>query len=755
LHAELMRDSGRFVIAGREADLSSGYSLDISDNTLNKTLGTAIPDFHQFMSVSMGLSRSTGNHGIHVELGPPANCPPDSKEAFHIKVDETGTMVMARDADGIRRGLFYLQDEMLLRRAPLLPLGSTFRWAQIEDRIIHSPVAPYRWLSGWELEQNKIFYPDEYLNKIAHAGMNGIWVTGLFNRLLASRVLPELGPPTHRLDKLKRLVKRAQRYGIKVYLFCIEPRAVPRDHPVFAAHQEIRGAYGYGEQSLCVSTPLVQEYIREMMRELFRAVPDLGGVINIFNGERATTCWLNEEYVQTCPRCRLRTQADVLSDDLNYFMEGIRQAHSNAKLLAWAYGIRPTDISPFMQRLNKEVAWLDNFDHGTVKVVDGHRIVIDEYSLSTVGPSKAFEDVAIAQVKANRPVYAKIQTGTTYELSSVPYIPVPPVVYDKLAIMHALRIKGSMMTWIIGGYPSNMLKVAGEASFAPLCPREELLERLAALDWGPQNAKTVREVWEHFSETFHLYLSSVPVFYYGPITRCPSYKLHLEKEPDLALPYNWGLTRQRQRQPYEDDVERWMGTRKRVPAWARKAQDGLQRGTDPLTPEDFIRSFRDMAIRWSKGLDRLRPLVHGENAVHLQREYLVAAAIGIQFSSAANVIEFYTLRDRLLTAQKDEENGLINQMLVDVQDDIKLAHEMQNYVEMDSVIGFESEMYGYSYSPALLDEKVKHDSAVVQTLIQWQQTGADKKVLLTKLPAKIRSFHQEKPTWRQWLRWGD
>jgi hypothetical protein len=198
-----------------------------------------------------------------------------------------------------------------------------------------------------------------------------------------------------------------------------------------------------------------------------------------------------------------------------------------------------------------------------------------------------------------------------------------------------------------------------------------------------------------------------------------------------------------------------MGTRKRVPAWARKAQDGLQRGTDPLTPEDFIRSFRDMAIRWSKGLDRLRPLVHGENAVHLQREYLVAAAIGIQFSSAANVIEFYTLRDRLLTAQKDEENGLINQMLVDVQDDIKLAHEMQNYVEMDSVIGFESEMYGYSYSPALLDEKVKHDSAVVQTLIQWQQTGADKKVLLTKLPAKIRSFHQEKPTWRQWLRWGD
>jgi hypothetical protein len=738
LHANLMRDPARVAIIDREVDLSRGYSLEIPERDVATELAMATNDFHRFMSVSMGVNRDMGVYRVRAKIGVPSDCPPDSKEAFRMEIGNTDTVIVARDADGIRRGLFYLQDEMLIRRAPFLPIGSCFRWAQVEDRIIHSPVAPYRWLSGWELEQDKDFYPDEYLNKIAHSGMNGIWVAGLLNRMLVSSVLPELGQDcAHDLEKLKRLVKKAQRYGIKVYLFCIEPRTVPEDHPVFAAHPEIRGAHrpgDYGGQSLCTSTSIVREYIREMMRELFRAVPNLGGVINIFNGERATTCWLNEEYVQTCPRCRLRTQAEVLSEDLNCFMEGIRQANPDAKLLAWGYGIRVADIAQFMQRLNKDVAWLDNFDHGTVKFVNGKRVEINEYSLSTVGPSKAFENVAAEQVEAKRSVYAKIQTGTTYELSSVPYIPLPSVIYDKVAIMHALRIRGSMMTWIIGGYPSTMLKMAGEASFAPLRPREELLERLAAADWGPQNAKVVREVWEHFAETFHLYLSAVPVFYYGPITRCPSYHLHLEKEPDLALPYNWGLTRQRQRQPYEDGVTRWTG---------------------PFTSDDFIQSFRDMAARWREGLDRLRPLIHSSNAGELQRQYTVAAAVAVQLGSAANVIEFYTLRDQLLTARKEDELALVRRMRADVLDDIKLANEMHNYVDADSAIGFESEIYGYSYSPALLREKIMHDSVVSQILTQWEQTGVDRKVLLTKLPSRMLAATREGSTWQQWLRWGD
>ncbi len=50
-------------------------------------------------------------------------------------------------------------------------------------------------------------------------------------------------------------------------------------------------------------------------------------------------------------------------------------------------------------------------------------------------------------------------------------LPVPGVVYDKVAAMRQLRVRGAMMSWIIGGYPSMQLKMAGEASFAPLRSR--------------------------------------------------------------------------------------------------------------------------------------------------------------------------------------------------------------------------------------------------------------------------------------------
>lgn len=731
LHTGLMRDSVRTSILGSEADLSSGYSLEISPRTVARKLAMAREDFHQFMSVSMGVMPNAGGYRVRAEIGSPAECPPGAPEAFHITIHTAGATIVARDSSGVRRALFYLQDEMSIRRAPCLPLGSIFRWAQIEDRIVRSPVAPYRWLSGWELEQDKDFYPDEYLNKIAHAGMNGIWVAGLFSRMLASRVLPELGPPVHRLERLQRLVKKAERYGIKVWLFCIEPRSLPPDHPVFPAHPEIRGARG---ECLCVSTPLVQKYIREMMRELFSSVPDLAGIINIYNGERMTTCWLDETTVQSCPRCRLRTQVEVLSDDLNCFMQGIRQVNSKAKLLAWGYsGNRATDFTPFMQHLDKDIAWLGNFEHENEKVVDGVKVRVEEYSLTSVGPSRSFEHVANTLVQANRDVYAKLQIGTTYELSSVPYVPVPPVVYDKLAVMHALRTRGSMMNWIIGGYPSMMLKVAGEASFAPLLPREELLERVAAGYWGPNNANTVRQAWEIFSEAYNSYLCAIQVFYNGPITRSPAYQLHLEKEPGKALPYNWGLTRERQRQPFEDNVGRWVG---------------------PFTSGQLVKSFREIAFRWQKGLDMLHPLVRLESTTELQRQYLVAAAARVQLSSAANVFEFYTLRDRLLTADKEDERALVQQMIVSVEDDITNAREMLGYVEMDSTIGFQSEIYDYSYSPASLDEKIAHDSAVLERLKFWFKNGVDRTILLSELPSQKLPGNPP-VTWQDWLRWGD
>lgn len=732
LHSRLVRDRARVAAGGKEADLSRGYTLEIQGREIVERLTEAVTDFHSFMTVSMGVGRAQA-YVVRARIAAPDGCPAGAPEAFHLRVGESASEVIAGDAGGIRRALIYLEDEMLARRGPFLPLGAVSRWAAVEDRITRSPVAPYRWLTGWELEHDRDYYPDEYLNKLAHCGMNGIWVAGLLSRMVASKTLPELGPDSHRLDKLKRLTGRAGRYGIQVYLFCIEPRALPPDHPVLAAHPEIRGAEG---RCLCVSSPVVQKYIREVMRELFTEAPDLAGLINIFKGERQTTCWGNEKLVQSCPRCRQRSQGQVLADDLNGFMEGIRQASPTAKLLAWGYsGNQATGFTSFLPYLHRDVIWMGNFEHGGEKTVHGKRVEVQEYSLSSVQPSETFANVAREMIQAGRNVYAKLQIGNTYELSTVPYIPVPQIVYGKLAAMRALRVKGAMMSWIIGGYPSPMLKVAGEASFAPLRPMQEVLACAAAGDWGPRQATRVVEAWDRFSRAFQLYLCAYQVFYFGPITRCPSYQLHLEREAQTAQPYNWGLTRDRVRQPYEDQVSRWLGG---------------------FSADEMIASFREMGAEWTQGLEILEDCLRAQpDAPPLQKQHGVAAAARLQFLSMANVLEFYALRDRLSHADATGRQRMVRRMRALVEDDIALAEQMKRCVALDCTIGWESEIYDYSYSQPLLEDKIRHDRETLNTLARWEEKGVELEVLAAVLPRTAAPPRPGPVTWREWLRWGD
>jgi len=730
LHGAKIRDVSRTIYPG-EADLSKGYRLEIAGRNVARDLAASLEDFRAFLSVAMDLKPAGRGYRLKARIGQPEGAPADAGEAFHADITADGATLTARDSAGLRRALIHLEDEMSIRRAPYLPLGAISRWSVIEDRISRSPVAPYRWLSGWELEQDGDFYPDQYLNKLAHCGMNGIWVAGLLSRLIASRTLPELGPKTHQLERLNRLIGRARQYGINVFLFCVEPRHQPKDHPVFTAHPEIRGALG---QCLCTSTPLVKDYIREMMRELFAAAPQLAGVINIYNGERYTTGVFNEKMAATCPRCRDRRQAEVLAEDLNCFYEGIRQSSKTAKLLAWGYsGNTGTDFRPLMSRLHPEIAWLGNFEHDGEKMVHGRKVGVQEYSLSAIGPSSSFANVASSMVEAGRAVYAKLQMGNSYELSSEPYIPVPGIAYEKLVAARKSGARGSMLSWVIGGYPSAMLKIAGETSFAPVRTKRESLTRLAAAAWGPGEAGRVVEAWNHFAEAFQLYLCAINVFYFGPITRCPAYHLHLGKETRRALPYNWGLTRLRVPQPFEDEVTRWLG---------------------PNSAQELSDSFREMSGIWRKGLALLEASLRTQPGNReLRRQHAVAAAADLQFLSMANAVEFYTLRDTLAGKAPEERRAVVRRLRQVVEDDIALARQMLPLQRTDCLIGFESEIYDYSFSPRLLEAKIAHDERTAKTLAGWERNGVDLAMLAPlPVPAPVPTAPAR---WQDWLRWGD
>ena len=79
---------------------------------------------------------------------------------------------------------------------------------------------------------------------------------------------------------------------------------------------------------------------------------------------------------------------------------------------------------------------------------------------------------------------------------------------------------------------------------------------------------------------------------------------------------------------------------------------------------------------------------------------------------------------------------------------------MKRCVALDCTIGWESEIYDYSYSEPLLEEKIRHDRETLKTLARWEETGVEPDVLATVLPTP--GTQRPGPAgWQEWLHWGD
>ncbi len=714
-HRECCRDAGRRPRDGVEVALAGGIDLRVDAPSLSRQPGLDAlrQDLSQFLGRVMAVPGDP-SVGYRVSFSPADAGSGLGDEDVDITVGPTGAAIRARGLAGLRRGVFLLEDEMLLRRAPILPLGRLQRRQAWRDRITRSPLAPYRWLSGWELDSPVDAYPEGYLQRLAHAGVNGLWVAALLRNLVPSRVLPEFGAPEPRLDRLRELIGRAARYGIRVFVFCIEPRGLPAGHPALRAHPEISSADG----TLCTSVPRVREAFREMTARLFAEAPGLGGLINLFNGERYTTCWSKAGVAAQCPGCQRRTQAEGLAEDLDTFAAGIRDSAPEARLIAWTYmmdgaaqSLRSLPIDPMlevMERSDPAIVWMGNFEHGGRKTVAGREVGVHEYALSYTGPSESFTRLAEAGRRLGRTVYAKLQIGASYEVSSVPHLPVPTVVYDKVAAGRSLGVAGAMLGWVPGGFPSWMHKAAGEAGVEPRPSRDAFLRRLSALAWGEAAAGVAGEAYERCAQAIDAYPIDNRVLYFSPITRAPAYLLNLEHEEGTAKPYNFGLTRSRREQPFENDPARWSGA---------------------FTTAEVIEAFRAVARGFSEASARFAEAVSGLALPEARDDLTLSRALAAQFAAAANAIAFYAARQALLEGPAEDHARHLDVMLAAVRDDLVQAGIAARCQAEHPFVGFHSEMLAYSYSPEALRRQERHLAQTLVTLERWRRDGVERAVL--------------------------
>ena len=200
-----------------ELDLSKGLKV-IDEYGVKGDLATATDDLASFLSDIKLAGGETILRLVRRDCG--------GKEAYRLEVTTEGVALVAGDDDGLRRAIYFFEDRLLGSEAPALAFGATARKPWVRNRITRCFFGPIKRppFNRDELMDDIDYYPDAYLNRLAHEGVNGLWLTIEFRDIAKTSFYTPSPEADKRLAKLRRTVEKCRRYGIGTWIFCIEPR---------------------------------------------------------------------------------------------------------------------------------------------------------------------------------------------------------------------------------------------------------------------------------------------------------------------------------------------------------------------------------------------------------------------------------------------------------------------------------------------------------------------------------------------------
>lgn len=554
--------------------------------------------------------------------------------------------------------------------------------ARLNPRYVYSYFALY----GDPLLNSDIDpFPDGFLERLAEAGMSGVWLQAVLRSLAPSSAFPEFGAGWEtRIRNLNKLIERADKYGVKIYFYLNEPRSMPP--AFFAAHPGIKGTHDPGRTdffSMCTSTLEVREWLAGALGHLFSAAPGLGGIFCITASENLTNCY-SHGHPEFCPRCSKRNGSEVIAEVIETLREGVRRGSATAEVIAWDWGwghdwIRNSaEAAAVVPKISKDVAllsvseWAKPIDRG------GHATKVGEYSISAVGPGpRALRNWSLARANDN-PAFAKVQWSCTWEISAVPYIPVPDLILQHCENLSKAGIKGLMASWTVGGYPSPNFDVAKAFYFSSAPDRDQVLLQVARERYGAAAAAEAVEAWKAFSRAFVEYpMEGGDVVYHVPAQHGPANLLRLR-----PTGYRAGMMLF----PY-DDYKHWVGS---------------------YPVAIFQQQFEQMAAMWQPGLEKFRRVlerVPPERRSAAVKDLSVAETCYVHFQSVANQIHFYRLRAAYEAARPEARPEIASHMAAIAEAEIRLAAHQYAIARRDSEIAFEASNQ-YYYRPLDLVEKV-------------------------------------------------
>ena len=521
-------------------------------------------------------------------------------------------------------------------------------------------------------------FPDGYLNEIFHQDADGIWLYVLLNDLVPSPVFEGMGVGSEaRLQRLRELVNRAAKHGLKVYLYLNEPRA--QFLPFFEKYPEVKGQPEGNAAALCTSTEVVQKHLRGSCEKLFRDVPGLGGVFVITASENLSNCY-SHSHSPTCPLCSKRNSADVIAETIRCMSEGVWAANPKAKFIVWDWSwhsVLGEEVpEQIIQRLPKGVGLMADFERGTHSERGGVPMNVEEYSISNIGPSPRAKIRSEQAKRLGFDFLAKIQLSTTWECGTVPFIPVPNLLARKAQGMRNVGVNGAMATWTIGSYPSPNTEAFAIQNWNPTLPEADVLRRIAAKRYGAESVESAVRGWTKLSDAF---TEEFPFF--------GSYNPPLQHGSSLP----W----------YRKDVPPPFGS-----ATLLNPKDDWRNWSPPFSPELMTKLLRHMCDRWDEGLKDLREATEksGSRRTIAERDFRVAWMVGYHWRAYANGLEFYKARDA----------GDAEGMKRIAAEELKATEQAFRLVRADSRFGWEAELQ-YFYRPLDVLERLISLDAVIES----------------------------------------
>lgn len=682
-----LRDGARRPSRG-EVDLGSGWHLV---QPSQPRLAQAARRFQEYLGDSMEArveitpTPPFRRKAIRLEVGSPGA---GATRGFQVRVETRELHITGQKEEDVLQGLYWMQEQMELRGGPFVPKGTVRRETAWDPRYLYSYLALF---GDPLLEEDIDPFPGAYLEALARAGINGVWMHSLLSTLAPSTEFPEFGKDWEkRLQRLNSLVEHALGFGVRIYLYLNEPRAMPPSF--FDRHPDIKGSPDRGFFAMCTSVPRVRRWIADSLTHVMRQVPDLGGWFSITMSENHTNCfshggsWGREApRAEGCPRCSQRKSWDTISELIGTFRQGVRRAGSTAEVIAWDWGWGDELAAKLIPLLPKDVRFMSISEWEQPVSRGGVETQVGEYSISVVGPGpRARRNWARADREGVRTM-AKLQFNNTWEISAVPYIPVVNLILQHCEKLSEAGISGIMPSWTCGGYASPNLEAAKAYYFWPSGANRDILMELATRRYGPAAAPLMVEAWREFSQAFQEFPYGVRI-YNVPTQHGPANLLRLHptgyRSSMMLFP--------------QDDFRRWSGD---------------------YPPEVVQQQFGKLAEGWRQGLGRFRQgaeKVPPTRKDFAEMDLAIARTCQHHFQSTANQVEFYLLREKLHKSQGTEP-GVAKRMIEIARAEIELARAQYSIARHHSTIAFEASNH-YYYRPLDLAEKILNCRQVIDGL---------------------------------------